>query len=55
MQRATEAKKPFSIWHNTTRTHVWIEFAMDAWRVRFKRYVEKFEPLAGPQQGPPAG
>ena len=29
------------------------EFAMDAWRVSFNRYVEEFEPLAGPQQGPP--
>ncbi len=29
------------------------EFEMDAWRVLFNRYVAKFEPLAGPQQGPP--
>ena len=29
------------------------EFAMDAWRVLFNRHVERFEPLAGPQQGPP--
>ncbi len=23
MERAAEAKKPFFIWHNTTRMHVW--------------------------------
>ncbi len=30
------------------------EFEMEAWRVPFERYVAEFEPLAGPQQGPPS-
>ena len=29
------------------------QFALDAWRVPFERYVLEFEPLAGSQQGPP--
>ena len=29
------------------------EFSLDAWRVLFQGYVTEFEPLAGPQQGPP--
>ena len=29
------------------------EFSLDAWRVPFQRYVEKFQPVAGTQQGPP--
>jgi uncharacterized protein YndB with AHSA1/START domain len=31
------------------------ELASDAWKAPFERYVAKFEPLAGLQQGPPAG
>ena len=29
--------------------------APDAWRPRFERYTAAFEPLVGPQEGPPAG
>ena len=29
-------------------------FAIDLWRAPFERYVAEFEPLAGPQQGPPS-
>lgn len=29
------------------------QFDADAWRVPFERYVAKFEPVAGAQQGPP--
>ena len=28
-------------------------FDLGAWRVLFEGYVSQFEPLAGPQQGPP--
>jgi len=31
------------------------EFAMDAWKAPFQRYIARFEPVAGMQQGPPAG
>ena len=30
-----------------------VKFVADAWRAKFKRYVEKFEATVGPQQGPP--
>jgi uncharacterized protein YndB with AHSA1/START domain len=30
-------------------------FEMDCWKAPFERYVAKFEPVAGAQQGPPAG
>jgi uncharacterized protein YndB with AHSA1/START domain len=30
-----------------------VKFAVDVWRTKFKRYVEKFEAAVGPQQGPP--
>ncbi len=30
-----------------------VEFAVEVWRTKFKRYVEKFEAAVGPQQGPP--
>ncbi len=29
------------------------KFAWDVWRTKFERYVKKFEPEVGPQQGPP--
>lgn len=29
------------------------KFAWDVWRAKFTHYVAKFEPLFGPQQGPP--
>jgi uncharacterized protein YndB with AHSA1/START domain len=31
------------------------ESASDAWKAPFDRYMAKFEPVAGPQEGPPAG
>jgi uncharacterized protein YndB with AHSA1/START domain len=30
-----------------------VKFAADVWQAKFKRYVEKFEATAGPQQEPP--
>ena len=30
-----------------------VKFAAGVWKTKFKRYVEKFEPAVGPQQGPP--
>ena len=29
------------------------KFGWEVWRAKFKRYVAKFEPSYGPQQGPP--
>jgi hypothetical protein len=27
----------------------------DAWKIRFRQYQSEFEPVLGPQEGPPAG
>ena len=32
-----------------------VKFAVEVWRAKFERYVTKFEPAVGPQQGPPEG
>jgi uncharacterized protein YndB with AHSA1/START domain len=51
----TSAARNAAGWDDCLDRLVGLSVAADAWQVHFDRYRGEFEPVLGPQEGPPAG
>ncbi len=52
---ASAAARNAAGWETCLDRLAGLESSADHWQPRFRAYAEQFEPLIGPQEGPPAG